>query len=247
MKTKCLFIGAAACLLGGAAHAATTGTGEAGFVLSRGNADTETANAKLALVVERGYWRHNFGLAGLYGRSASVTIATRMSTRWQTDRRFGRGAFWFTGLSLDDDRFSGFDYQGSASAGLGREFLNTERTRLKGQLGLGCRLLRPEQLVFDPEETVIGRIKGEQSTDAVANGAVTLEHALTGSTKLLVGLGFESGQDNTLSRGDLALQVKMTELLAISVGLNVRTNSEPPPPLEKTDTLTTVNLVYQYK
>jgi putative salt-induced outer membrane protein len=39
----------------------------------------------------------------------------------------------------------------------------------------------------------------------------------------------------------------MTELLAISVGLNVRTNSEPPPPLEKTDTLTTVNLVYQYK
>jgi putative salt-induced outer membrane protein len=34
------------------------------------------------------------------------------------------------------------------------------------------------------------------------------------------------------------------EVLALSVGLSVRNNSEPLPGLKKTDTLTTVNLVY---
>ena len=39
----------------------------------------------------------------------------------------------------------------------------------------------------------------------------------------------------------------MSRLLAISVGLKVRNNTEPPPELERTDTLTTLNLVYEVK
>jgi putative salt-induced outer membrane protein YdiY len=36
----------------------------------------------------------------------------------------------------------------------------------------------------------------------------------------------------------------MTKTLALSVGFGVRYNSNPPPLSEDTDTLTTVNLVY---
>jgi putative salt-induced outer membrane protein YdiY len=81
----------------------------------------------------------------------------------------------------------------------------------------------------------------------VGNAAVEFERALTDSTKVLAKMTVESGSSNTLSRGDLALQVKMTQLLAISVGLNAVNNSNPPVGLKKTDTLTTLILVYERK
>ncbi len=46
---------------------------------------------------------------------------------------------------------------------------------------------------------------------------------------------------------DLALQVKMTEVLALAVGYGVRYNTDPPAGFKKTDTLTTINLVYELK
>jgi putative salt-induced outer membrane protein len=41
--------------------------------------------------------------------------------------------------------------------------------------------------------------------------------------------------------------VKMSDKLALAVGYAVRHNTDPPPAFKKTDTLTTVNLVYQIK
>jgi putative salt-induced outer membrane protein len=45
----------------------------------------------------------------------------------------------------------------------------------------------------------------------------------------------------------LALQVKMTDVLALAVGFSVRHNTDPPVGFEETDTLMTVNLVYEIK
>jgi len=239
------------CMMGlgivGAADAANTGRSEAGFVMSRGNADTETANAKLEWAQETAHWRHSFGLGGLYGRTSEATIAARWNFRWQTDRRYGEGAFWFTNLTYEDDRFSGFDYQGTFSTGAGHEFIANEETKLRGQIGVGLRQLRLEALTFDSTGVVIDRVIGDEQADAIANGALNFEHAINESTKILNTLSFEAGRNNTLSRNVLALQVKMNEALALSVGLSLRNNSHPPPELEHLDTLTTLNLVYERK
>ena len=48
-------------------------------------------------------------------------------------------------------------------------------------------------------------------------------------------------------QNDLALQVKMTDVLALAVGFSVRHNTDPPVGFEETDTLTTINLVYEIK
>jgi len=39
----------------------------------------------------------------------------------------------------------------------------------------------------------------------------------------------------------------MTNVLALAVGYSVRHNTDPPEGFEKTDTLTTINLVYELK
>jgi putative salt-induced outer membrane protein len=229
------------------AEAEKAGRAEAGFVMSRGNADTETANARIELVQENENWRHNFGVGGLYGRTSEATIASRWNFRWQTDRRYGSGSYWFGNFTHEDDRYSGFDYQSTLSSGAGHEFINSEETKLHGQIGVGYRRLRLEVLTFDPVGIVIDRLRGEQQSDVILNGALNFEHAFNEATKIVNTLSFESGRNNTLTRNQLALHVKMNKVLAIGVGLNVRNNSNPPPDLERTDTLTTLNLVYERK
>ena len=46
---------------------------------------------------------------------------------------------------------------------------------------------------------------------------------------------------------DLALQVSMSDALALSVGYGIRYNTDPPAGAKKSDQLTTLNLVYNIK
>ena len=62
------------------------------------------------------------------------------------------------------------------------------------------------------------------------------------SDKLLV----ESGSNDTLVTNTLALAVKISTKLALSVGYNVQNNSNPPAGLKKLDSLETLNLVYSF-
>ena len=87
---------------------------------------------------------------------------------------------------------------------------------------------------------------GKIDSSAIFRGDLKFEHALTDTTKVINTLVVEAGANNTFAANDLALQVKMSDTFALSVGLGVRHNTDPPLGLKKTDTLTTVNLVYAF-
>ncbi|MGH8185042.1 MAG: DUF481 domain-containing protein, partial [Steroidobacteraceae bacterium] len=88
---------------------------------------------------------------------------------------------------------------------------------------------------------------GDTDSEAVFRGTLDFEHQFTETTSLLDKLIVEAGADNTFVQNDLALQVKMTNVLALAVGYSVRHNTDPPAGFEETDTLMTVNLVYELK
>jgi putative salt-induced outer membrane protein len=237
-------------LLLAAAHAQAadwTGKAEAGWVMARGNADTQTGNARVQLLKETEHTKQNYGASALYGETEDANTAQRWDARWQTDWKITEHAFWFGNARYEDDRFSGFDYQTIASTGAGYAFFDTDITKLRVQVGAGYRRLRNELLIKNDNDIVIARIKGDTTADAVANGQVRFEHAFNDSTKVLNSLLVESGENNTLVSNELALQVKMNETLALALGYNIRNNSNPGVALAKTDTLTTVNLVYEMK
>ncbi|HEU4626508.1 MAG TPA: DUF481 domain-containing protein [Steroidobacteraceae bacterium] len=229
------------------AHAQDTWTtrAELGFVAAHGNSSTKTANAKVEIAREIHDWKYTFATTGLYGRTTGISTAQHFDARSQANYAFSERSFWFGALRYEDDRFSGFDYQTTATTGVGRKFIDTDATKLSIQIGAGFRALRPEELVRDEAtDAVLARIKGERSHDAVANGALSFEHAFNDHTKVIDSLLTEAGQANTLTRNDLSLEVKMIRTFAVSIGLSIRHNSEPGPGLQRTDTLTTVNLVY---
>jgi putative salt-induced outer membrane protein len=61
----------------GPALADWSGNAQAGRVVSSGNTETETANAKLELVNEVDAWKHKFGGAALYASDEEGTTADR--------------------------------------------------------------------------------------------------------------------------------------------------------------------------
>jgi len=223
-----------------------TGKGQAGYTSSQGNTVSKSANAAIDMSYLAGPWNHMFHLGGLYGQNTGYVSAERWDTLWQTNYSFTTDLYTFGALRYSHDLFSGFDYQASASAGLGYKFINTDTTKLSAQVGVGYQVLRPEDITKNSVGEVTSRDLQPSENSVIGTFGVNYSQALTKTTTLSDILLVNSGSINTLVTNTLALTVKMSTKLALSLGYNVQDNTSPPPGLKKVDTLETVNLVYSF-
>ena len=213
-----------------------TGKGEAGLAIASGNSDTRTANAKVTVNRKIENWEHSAGLAGLYVRNDGDTTARRWETFLQTHYNFGGGrTFWFGGTRYEKDRFSGFDYQGVLDTGMGHKFIDTDATRLSGQAGVGYKFWETLGTPNDKDSSVVG------------TAGLDFRHQLTETTSVVNKFGAEIASDNNFLQNELGFAVKVSDRIALSLGYAVRHNTDPPAGFKKTDTLSTVNLVYEVK
>lgn len=223
-----------------------SGKGQAGYVMSRGNSDTDSANVKVDLNLLRNAWKHMLSLEGLFGRSSGITSTQRWDARLQSDYQITQRVFSFAALTYQDDRFSGFQYQASASGGLGYKFMDSDNTKLAAQVGVGYRSLRPELLIKNAAGAVVDRIPLETESEVVATAGVDFSHQFNASTRIIDKLNSESGSSNTSIKNDFAVEVKMSKKLSLAAGYSVIHNTKPPAGLKRTDTTTTLNLVYAF-
>jgi putative salt-induced outer membrane protein YdiY len=226
------------------AQAQWTGKAELGFLQSSGNTDAASANTKLDMKRDGTKWINTFGFAALYSENAEFSTAERYEARYQADFKITDRMSWFGALRGEQDRFSGYAYQATASTGATYKFIDKPSTKLDASLGAGYKRARAETLIKSDVGEVLDRIEGDIETGAVATLSSNYEHAFNENTKITNKLLTEYGSDNTAVANDIALQVNMTKSFALAVGFGVRYNSDPPPLSDDLDTLTTVNLVY---
>lgn len=226
------------------AFAQWTGKGEAGLVVTTGNAETTSGNVKLAMQKAAGDWTHKFSLAGVYIANDVDTTAQRWEAGAQTQRKTNDGNYWFGSARYEDDRFSGFDYQGALTTGLGHKFIDGEDTKLSGQVGVGYKVLAT-RVSIDPRTNRI--IPSERDGFAGLFAGVDYLHRFNASTSLVNKLVIEGASANTFIQNDISLQVKMSDRLALAVGYQIRHNTEPPRGFQKTDSQSTVNVVYDIR
>jgi putative salt-induced outer membrane protein len=224
-----------------------TGKGQIGYLSSHGNTDANSANANIDAFYYHGPWKHEVYLGGLYGKSAGIVSAERWEVREQTNYDFSPKMFVFGSLRDEHDMFSGFHYQATVSTGLGWKVVDTNETKLTTQVGVGYRRLQPETLVKDPNTgAVTARIRQDSEGNAVATAGLDFLQVLTSTTTLTNKLLVESGSDNTSLHNDLALSVKVSNKIAVSLGYSVQNNSSPPAGLKKLDTIATANIVVSF-
>jgi putative salt-induced outer membrane protein len=233
-STNVLTAALLATLAAAPSHAADwKGKGELGLVISRGNSDADTLNAKIDAGTELGQWTHTVGFSALRATTEDVTTADRYELRGQSNYKLTDRSYLFGALRYEDDEFSAYNYQATASGGYGYKFIDTERTKFVGQIGAGYRVAEVQ-------------LTGEQENEAVARGDILFQHQITPTTKIIEKFLVEAGSSNTFLQNELAVEVKMTEKLALSVAYTVRHNTEVPAGIEKTDQLTTANIVFAF-
>ena len=224
------------------AQAQWTAKAEAGVVAARGNSDSDSANVKFEVAREFVRWKHGLTLSGVYASDTIGTTGQRWSAREQTDYSFLGKGFWFGSGRYEEDRFSGFEYQSTVGTGLGWRFFDDPITKFSVQAGVGYKILRTRDSLAEDGITIL---PGMREREKIIQGLSDFEHQLTDTTKIINRALVEWGADNTFVQNDTSLEVRILGSLALALGYSVRYNTDPPPDFTTTDTLTTLNLVYE--
>lgn len=226
-----------------------TGTGELGLAMARGNSRSESLNTRLRLAHETEGWKNSFNASALRTRAEVSgefdgdgtperryqTSANRYDVAGATAYRFDPRNHLSGSARYEHNDFASYEYQGTVALGYGHRFVDNERTKFSGEIGPGYRRAR---LADD----------GEVQSSLIGRAALELRHQLTDNTELFNSLLVESGKDNTFAQNDLGLSVAMNEHFALKAGLQTRHNTEvKEADIKRTDTLTTVNLVYTFR
>ena len=225
-----------------------TGTGELGLALARGNAKSENLNTKLNFKNEDDQWKHQFSFAALRAKGETSgdfdgdgvperrfeLNANRYEAGASSALKMNERAYWVGALRYENDDFAPFESQTTFSLGYGYTAIKNDTTTLSLEAGPGYRRAK-------------SAATGETETDTIVRAQVDFQHQLTENTQLGNLLLVESGSDNTFIQNDLGVKVAMNSKLALKAGVQLRNNSDVAPGTDKTDTLTTVNLVYTFR
>ena len=210
------------------------GAGEFGLVATTGNTESTALNLKLNFIYTTENWRHRFTGTALMTSEDGNKDNERYTAEVQSDRALNEKSWIFGSFRWDADKFGSYDPQLVFSAGYGRQLMKSEKHELKGEIGAGYRKLTE-------------RVSGESSSDAIARFLLDDYWQVFSTTAWTNRLLVETGKNNTFTQFDTGLTVSMTDRFAIKLGFQIRNNSDiPPGDTEKTDTVTSANLVYNF-
>ncbi|MGH8084488.1 MAG: DUF481 domain-containing protein [Lysobacter sp.] len=216
-----------------AADTGWKGTVEFGLAASRGNTDSQTLRSRLGLSTANAQGKHEVGLAFLYGEQDGVESAYRYDAFGKSNLRLGEHHQLFGSARTERDHVAAYEYQTTVAFGYGNQVIQTDTTHLGFEIGPGYKWSKLQDVRIHENGTVV-------------RGNMDFGHEFNELTSVYDTFLVEAGEDNTFVRNDIGMRVKMSESLALKAGVEVRHNTDALPGRHKTDTLTTVNVTYDF-
>jgi putative salt-induced outer membrane protein len=209
-----------------------TGSTELGYVATSGNTDNTSFDFKFDGTVSYARMSHQFIANAYFASDSGTTTGERYlaayKPKWSIDdRQYAWGLLRYT-----DDRFSGYRYQASETVGYGYKFLTGPKNFLNGEVGAGAR----------QQETDIG----EYDAQPVIQLDGGYKYQFTKTSSFIQNLGMIYGTENTEILSFTGLKAAINHSLSLTLGLDVKYNSNAPDDKENTDTKTTANIVYNF-
>jgi putative salt-induced outer membrane protein len=209
------------------------GNAELGYVKTTGNTETQTLNFKSKVEANYNKWRQTLKLEALNSRDGDVTTAEKYLGSLKTDYRFTKRDYAFGLLAYENDRFSGYKYQANISVGYGRQVIDRKNLWLNLEGGPGARF-------SELDET------GESQDEFILFLAGDFGWQISETSLFEQELSTEIGEDSTITRSTTSLSAQIVGSLAMKLSYKVKHTSDVPPDIEKTDTETSVTLVYKF-
>jgi putative salt-induced outer membrane protein YdiY len=216
------------------------GEAELGVLITTGNSEQTNLKGRVGLLHDTERWRNILEASSAYTEAEDETTAERYRGQAETNLKFSENQYFFLRGSYEDDRFSGYDFRSSATTGYGnRVWDRGEQSFLDLSAGVGYRYNRLDALDEDGnryEDEIIGRLAGQ------------LDFALSENALFRQKLSTEFGlqDNNTITESETSLQASVVGDLSMKLAYRVTHVSDAPPDSEKTDTETSVSLLYGF-
>lgn len=205
---------------------------ELGYVQTNGNTKNKTLNGKLTGKHEVEKWRHKLQLEAMNTADRNSTTGEKYLLSGKTDYKFTDKAYAFAMATYEDDRFSGFEYQATATLGAGYRVLDQNKMTLDLEGGPGYRNANPKA--------------GDTINEALLRLAADYKWKITDHSKFSEELSAEIGEETDTYKSVTALSSQIEGNLAMKLSYTVKHQTEVPAGSKKTDTETAVTLVYTF-
>ena len=209
-----------------------TGNFNFGYVATSGNSKAKTLNLAFDLKKNLIKWRHAMHLEALKSSSDGTTTAERYYGSWQSNYKFNGRQSVFGRLEYEDDHFSSYKYQATASVGYSYRVIDTDRYTLDLEAGPGYRR----------SETIDHKIQNEP----ILRAATNFEWRISPNATFDQDFSTETGTDNTIVRSRTGLVVDINASWAVKLGYKIKWTHNIEPGKKHTDTETTVSVVYKF-
>ncbi|TQV76024.1 DUF481 domain-containing protein [Exilibacterium tricleocarpae] len=220
-----------------------SGAAELGVIVTSGN--TESTSVKGGLEVEQALenWNNEYQFDVLFKEDQVTDDTTGEEETEKTAEKYFLSAKGNRRLEDDksklflfgshtDDKFAGVSEYTIIAAGYGRRLLETTHTSLDADIGPGY--------AFGEQSD------GEEIEDVILRASANFRWDISENAKFVQKISTEAGADNTRTIAETSLTTQINGSLSMKLGLTITNNSEVPDDTEKTDTESTVTLVYSF-
>jgi putative salt-induced outer membrane protein YdiY len=213
-----------------------SGSAELGYVSTTGNTETTNIKGRANTLWQGVIWSNDTRLEFLNLEEDGERSAGKFLITNKTDRILTEKSYLFIFESYEEDRFSGFEYQTSISAGYGRNLIKNDTMTLDVEAGPGYRISKYDE-----------KIEGEsKENEAIIRLYGNYVWALSDNAEFQQELTVEGGSKNTISKSITSLKTTIVGELAMKLSYTVKHTEEVPVGTENSDTETTVTIMYSF-
>ncbi len=209
-----------------------SGNAGLGFTAITGNTETDTLNAKLVVNYDVDQLHHSFLATAINSSQNSESTAESYKATWQTKYDMNEATYVYGLADWNKDRFSSYDFQIFENVGIGRRFIDTEKHKLNGEVGLGFQ--QSELQDGTSQNGFTARVAGDYTW--VISDNATFHQSLSVSP----------ASDNTYIESVSELKAGIVGNIFMSLSYIVKHNTDVLPGTKNTDTFTTISLEYSF-
>lgn len=207
------------------------GTLSLGAVTTSGSSNTSSANGKLDLKARYARWHNHLSASGLYGSQDGTTTARRYAASNTLRYYLTPRSFLFGNLAGLQDRFAGYEYQFSETAGYGWRVLDDGIQGLDLEAGAGAG--QTQEVGGARRDGGVGRLAAHYSYHFGPHSKFTQTVEVF-------------ADHNTYTQAVSALDVSVYGNIGLQLSYTLTHNTLTPPDIAKTTTITSVNLLYNF-
>lgn len=229
---------------------------ELGMLFKTGNTKSGDIKAGLNIKHEEGQWLNLLAFNALAKKLETENVDTGKDEFESTDNKWdilgqtnysleeGGKNYLYASAYYEQDKFSGFAYQTSASLGWGRHWIETAKSSLFADIGPGVKY---DVTRAEPAENPAIIESSETAVIVQAQALYTnqINDFVEFKQYFVVKQAFESDK-NSVYKSETSLTTKLIESLQFKFAFRVDYDTEVEEGFENTNTETSVTLVYSF-